>query len=114
MPLSGRVFLIAGATSGIGLALSREAIRRGAHVFGIGRRSEHPLEGVEGYESVTMDLEEKSSFESLRRLIAQNSGISDVVCSIGRGVGAIGDFEQLNMGAIEASMNVNLLAPLRF
>ena len=29
-------------------------------------------------------------------------------------VGAIGDFEQLNMGAIEASMNVNLLAPLRF
>ena len=74
MPLSGRVFLIAGATSGIGLALSREVIRRGAHVFGIGRRSEHPLEGVEGYESVTMDLEEKSSFESLRRLVAQNSG----------------------------------------
>ena len=61
-----------------------------------------------------MDLEEKSSFESLRRLVAQNSGISDVVCSIGRGTGAIGDFEQLNMGAIEASMNVNLLAPLRF
>ena len=30
------------------------------------------------------------------------------------GAGAIGDFEQLNMGAIEASMNVNLLAPLRF
>ena len=45
MPLSGRVFLIAGATSGIGLALSREVIRRGAHVFGIGRRSEHPLKG---------------------------------------------------------------------
>ena len=114
MPLSGRVFIIAGATSGIGLAVSREVIRRGAHVFGIGRRSEHPLEGVEGYEPVTMDLEEKSSFEALRRLIAQNSGISDVVCSIGRGAGAIGDFEQLNMGAIEASMNVNLLAPLRF
>ena len=30
------------------LGCSREAIRRGAHVFGIGRRSEHPLEGARG------------------------------------------------------------------
>ena len=45
MPLSGRVFLIAGATSGIGLALSREVIRRGAHVFGIGRRLNTPWKG---------------------------------------------------------------------
>ena len=114
MPLSGRVFLIAGATSGIGLASSREVIRRGGHVFGIGRRSEHPLDGVEGYHAVTMDLEERASFDGLRRLVAQNSGISDVVCSIGRGAGAIGDFEQLAMASIEAAMSVNLLAPLRF
>ena len=114
MPLSGRVFLVAGATSGIGLACSREIIRRGGHVFGIGRRTDHPLDGGESYQKVVMDLENPTSFDELRRLIAQNSSISDLVCAVGRGVGAIGDFEQLSMQAIEASLNVNLVAPLRF
>ena len=113
MPLSGRVFLVAGATSGIGLACSREIIRRGGHVFGIGRRAEHPLESSEAYHKVVMDLEEKASFDQLRRLLAQNSSISDIICAVGRGAGAIGDFEQLSMQTIEASLNVNLVAPLR-
>ena len=114
MPLSGRVFLIAGATSGIGLASSREIIRRGGYVFGIGRRSAHPLEDVESYQKVVMDLEDSESFEELRRLLSQNSSISDIICAVGRGVGAIGDFEQLSMETIESSLNVNLVAPLRF
>lgn len=114
MPLSGRVFLVAGATSGIGLACSREIIRRGGHVFGIGRRTEHPLDGVESYTAIIMDLEEQESFDKLRRLLTQNSSISDLICAIGRGEGAIGDFEQLSMPTIEASLNVNLLGPIRF
>ena len=114
MPLSGRVFLIAGATSGIGLAVAREVMRRGGHVFGIGRRAEHPLDGADGYQPVIMDLEDKSAFDSLKRLVAQNSAISDLVCSVGRGVGAIGDFEQLSMSAVESSLDGNLRAPLRF
>ena len=55
MPLSGRVFLVAGATSGIGLACSREIIRRGGHVFGIGRRTEHPLDDLESCLLYTSD-----------------------------------------------------------
>ena len=58
MPLSGQ-FHNYRCDKRYWLAVSREAIRRGAHVFGIGRRSEISLEGVEGYESATMDLEEK-------------------------------------------------------
>lgn len=114
MPLSGRVFVVAGATSGIGLACSREIIRRGGHVFGIGRRADHPLAGSDSYNGIMMDLEDGQSFDKLKLLLAQNSSISDAICAVGRGVGAIGDFEQLSMTSIENSLHVNLVAPLRF
>lgn len=113
MPLSGRIFLVAGATSGIGKACAEEVMRRGGHVFGIGRRREHPLQDYEAYTPVVLDLTRPEALTALKQLLMQNSEMSDVICCVGGGRGAIGDYEQLKMVDIESAVSLNLLAPMR-
>ncbi len=113
MPLSGRIFVVAGATSGIGKSCAEEVMRRGGHVFGIGRRADHPLSGYEAYTPVQMDLTQSDAIQELKRLLMQNSEISDVICCVGGGVGAIGDYEQLKMTDIEDAVTLNVVAPMR-
>lgn len=55
MNASGKTYVIAGASSGIGLALARLLLDQGARVHALSRHT-GPLEGVEGFHHYTVDF----------------------------------------------------------
>jgi NAD(P)-dependent dehydrogenase (short-subunit alcohol dehydrogenase family) len=100
MRLTGKIALVVGGTSGIGLAAVQRLIHEGAHVVALGRRvaevGEPLLADVERLDDLTRAMDE----------IRSRHGHLDVLV-IAAGVSNAPEIDQLDVAAYDALMNVN-------
>lgn len=105
--LSGKVILITGGSSGIGLATAQVAAANGAHVIcaDIAPLSDQAL--PQGCEFQALDVTNASATEALVQSIVQRHGqIDGLVTSAG--ISAVGNIEQMGMEQWAQVLNVNL------
>jgi len=107
MSLENKTVLITGGNGGIGVHLAAGLLAAGARVC-VADRSEAGL--VEGAEFVEVDLSVPDSVYALGRRLAASS--PDVLVNLA-GLNAFGSFESMSRGALQALMQVNLLAPMQ-
>ena len=107
--LHGRHALVTGASGGIGTAIVRALVDRGAHVVATGRRADalDELARATGAEPVCCDLADR---DQLLRLLERVPEM-DVVIS-NAGIPASGKLEGLTFDQIDRALDVNLRAPL--
>ena len=115
-PMHGKVCLVTGATSGIGLVTARELARRGAHVVLVGRSAEKCAAAVEQIQTQTgnreveallADLSSKSQIRELARQFRERHARLDVLVN---NAGGIWMKRQLTVDGYEMTFAVNHLA----
>ena len=98
--------LVTGASSGIGLEISKTLIKLGFLVYAIGRDFEKCKFKNKNFVETIIDLESKDEILKLKKI----KDISILVnCA---GVGYFGSYESLSFEQIEQMIAVNLTAPL--
>ena len=109
MNLGGRTALLTGATGGLGPAIARALVRRGASVVLTARRVEvlEPLAAETGGRAVACDLSDR---DSLLRLVDE-AGPVDVLVA-GAGNPGSGRIESFTLEEIDRAVDVNLRAPM--
>ena len=120
--LTGKTYVITGATSGIGLAAAEELVRRGAGVIGIGRSEERcrqarnrllALDPQAQVSVLTADLSLQSQVRALRPAIQQvldaagKTGLDGLV----NNAGTFTYWMELTPEGVEMQWAVNHLAP---
>jgi short-subunit dehydrogenase len=109
MNLAGRTALVTGASGGLGQAIARALVRRGADVVVTGRRVEvlEPLAAELRGRAVPCDL---SGGDSVARLVEEAGPVDVLVATAGLpGSGAIDSF---TVEEIDRALDVNLRAPM--
>jgi uncharacterized protein len=109
MNLGGRTALITGASGGIGQAIARALVRRGASVVLTARRVEvlESLAAETGGRALACDLTDR---ESLLRLVDEAGPVDVLVASAGNP--ASGRIESFSLEEIDRAIDVNLRAPI--
>jgi uncharacterized protein len=109
MNLGGRTALVTGASGGIGQAITRALVRRGANVVLTARRVEvlEPLAAETGGRAVACDLTDR---ESLLRLVDEAGPVDVLVANAGNP--ASGRIESFSLEEIDRGIDVNLRAPI--
>ena len=120
--LTGKTYVVTGATSGIGLAVAEELVRRGAGVIGVGRSKErcrqaaHRLRSIDPgarVEILTADLSLQSQVRALRPAVqhileaAGKAGLDGLV----NNAGTFTYWLDLTPEGVEMQWAVNHLAP---
>ncbi len=106
----GQTAVVTGATSGIGLAITRELLRLGYEVAGVARRPEqagleHPRLRLHA-----IDLARTEALpEALERLFGTIAGPVRVLVN-NAGAGVMGHLEQLSVRDIKRAMDLNFLS----
>lgn len=118
MNVQGKRVLITGGSSGIGLAVATELVRKGARVFIVGRRASVVGEAVEllraaGGQADGTNADVGTSEGRDRTLAAARASMSgvDILINSAGGVRA-GRLEDTPENDIAKMVNVNLLAPI--
>jgi NAD(P)-dependent dehydrogenase (short-subunit alcohol dehydrogenase family) len=100
MKLENQTVVVVGGSSGIGLAVVRQAAAEGAHVIAAGRdegRLAAALEGIDGRVSgVALDANDRAALD---RLFAEHGPLDHLVLTLSGGEGA-GPFETLGLDAL--------------
>ena len=117
----GRVAVVTGAGSGIGLAVSLALVARGAHVVGVGRRREaleraRELAGGPGQlDVVTADVASSGDREAVashvRQLVSQGSTLEWLVHNAGV-LGEVGPPSAVTEEGFRSTMAINVEGPL--
>ncbi len=101
--------LITGASSGIGLSITRQLLENGCRVTGISRRGKIPQEH-DLFTPISLDLaDSKKTEKTLKQLLKENSFDCFIHCA---GYGEFGSIEQFSVKRIERSIQVNLTSAL--
>lgn len=103
-----RVFLVTGASAGIGLALSRRLALAGNTVYAAARRVER-IPAEPGLVPVRLDVTRTSDAEALVAIIEKQHGRLDVLVN-NAGYGLYGAFEELTDEQFRAQMETNFFA----
>jgi NADP-dependent 3-hydroxy acid dehydrogenase YdfG len=110
-PLTGRVAVVTGATSGIGAATARRLAADGAAVAVVGRREErlHELAGElgEGAVPVPADVADRDAIERAADSIRSELGRVDLVVA-GAGVMLAAPFEEADTGEWDRMLDTNV------
>jgi NAD(P)-dependent dehydrogenase (short-subunit alcohol dehydrogenase family) len=120
--LIGKTFVVTGATSGIGLAVSQELARKGAAVIGVGRSPERCRAALESLRSIrpesehcvlAADLSLQSEIRSLAARIRETLAVRNQTCLDGlvNNAGAFTYWLTLTAEGFETQWAVNHLAP---
>jgi NAD(P)-dependent dehydrogenase (short-subunit alcohol dehydrogenase family) len=108
--MQGKIALITGATSGIGLAAARRLAREGAHVIAVGREGERLRAAARllgaGAEAIAADVADPDSLAKLMIEVKARHGRLDVLV-INAGVSNAPEIEALDLRAYDALMDVN-------
>src|ERR687895_923652 len=109
MNLGGRTALVTGASGGLGQAIARALVRRGASVVLTARRVEvlEPLAAETGGRALTCDLGDRASVERL----VEDAGPVDVLVA-NAGIPGSGPIESFSLEEIDRAIDVNLRAPM--
>jgi short-subunit dehydrogenase len=109
MNLGGRTALVTGASGGLGQAIARALVRRGASVVLTARRVDvlEPLAAETGGRAVRCDLGDRAS---LQRLV-EDAGPVDVLVA-NAGIPGSGRIESFTVEEIDRAIDVNLRAPM--
>lgn len=108
----GETVVVTGATSGIGLAMTRGLLRRGYEVAGLARRPERA--GLE-HPNLKLHAVDLARIEALPEALAALAGTIDrpvraLVNNAGAGAGGMGHLEQLSVRDIRRTMDLNFLS----
>jgi NADP-dependent 3-hydroxy acid dehydrogenase YdfG len=109
MELDGKVALITGASDGIGAAVARKLHDAGASVGLLSRRGEDL--GLERGLGVKCDVRDRAAVADATNAVVELFGRLDVVVA-NAGVGAYGDFLDLDPDLVEDMIDVNLKGTL--
>jgi len=101
--------IITGASSGIGLELSKLLIELGYHVYGIGRTFSEPIHSAY-FHPVEFDLCNTMKIPELIKKIQKKHSVSVLINNAG--IGYFGLHEELNAKKIHEMVTTNLEAPL--
>ncbi|WP_245677871.1 SDR family NAD(P)-dependent oxidoreductase [Chondromyces crocatus] len=117
--MRGKVVLITGASSGIGAALAREVVQRGARPVLVARRSERleelsrELENAGGKSlPVTCDIRKEGEIERAVGAAREVFGGIDVVVA-NAGFGVLGRVEALTLDDVQRQFETNVLGMMR-
>jgi len=109
--LAGKIAVITGGSSGIGLATAKRFVNEGAYVFITGRRQSeldaavseigHNVTGVQG------DVSELADIDKLYAAVKQQRGKLDIVFA-NAGTGAFAPLEQISEEHFDKQFNVNV------
>ena len=109
--LEGKVALVTGGTSGIGLATPKRFVAEGAHVFITGRRQTELDAAVEeigkNVTGVQSDVSKMADLDRLFATIKQEQGHLDVVFA-NAGVGAIAPLGSISEEQFDKTFNINV------
>jgi NAD(P)-dependent dehydrogenase (short-subunit alcohol dehydrogenase family) len=114
--LEGKVFLVTGATAGIGLVTARELARRGARVIGVGRSKERCAEAARlireqtGTTTPEYLLADLSSQDDIRRLAEQVKNSTDRLHVLVNNAGGIFLERQQTLDGLELTFALDHLA----
>jgi len=114
---TGKVWLVTGASKGLGLALVKKLIAGGYRVAATSRRLQSLADAAGTFdEKVFLPLEveltsEKSVSEAVSRAVAHFGRIDVLVNNAGYGIG--GAVEELSRQEIKASFDINVFAVIR-
>ncbi len=101
-----RKFLLSGATSGIGLAISRRLLDEGHQVVAIGRDFSRFDGQSPRLQQVSLDLSQLDTLpERLKRLGKEQGDIDGVICCAGRG--QFGSLEEFSFEQIRQLIDLN-------
>jgi NAD(P)-dependent dehydrogenase (short-subunit alcohol dehydrogenase family) len=111
MKLEGKVAVITGGNSGIGLATAQRFVQEGAHVYITGRRQTELDEAVKkigtnitGFQA---DVSNLADLDSLYTTVKQQKGQIDVLFA-NAGIGEYMPLEKISEGHFDKTFNVNV------
>ncbi|GBP54383.1 Retinol dehydrogenase 12 [Eumeta japonica] len=115
--LKGKVVLVTGGNTGIGLETARDLARRGARVIIASRNTEKSKVAVEdiiattGNEKVEFKYLDLSSFESVRRFVDEFNRSESVLDVLVNNAGCAGLKRKVTRDGIDLVMQINYLGP---
>lgn len=102
--------IVTGASSGIGLEISRMLCRLGYEVFGIGRNFKETESRQEGFHKVICDVLDTNKISEIVKRIAAQNRITVLVNNAGTAY--FGLHEELNVKKIQQMVRTNLEIPM--
>jgi len=106
--LSGRTFLVTGASRGIGRAISLRLLEVGAEVIGIARHFEPDTEALSRFHPLSLDLSKVNDLTPrLQQVLKAHPAIDGVVSNAG--AGRFGALEQFSPEQIREMVDLNLI-----
>ncbi len=106
-----KTFLVTGASSGIGLAVSQALLKEGYAVVGISRSVRENCINHQRFTALACDLLDFGKVEvQLKERLKRNGSIDGAVFCAGQGY--FGGLEQLDFVKIEKLIKLNLLSPM--
>jgi short-subunit dehydrogenase len=102
--------LVTGASSGIGLAISRRLLEQGYAVTGISRRGQVDALQHDNFHAQVIDLDDLGELEKRLGRILKRTRFDCFIHAAGRG--SFGSIEQFSVAQIESAMRVNLLCAM--
>lgn len=111
MNLENKTAVVTGASSGLGLAISRDLAERGAQVFGLARRKDKLASARadvgERLVPIVCDITSEAEVARAFSTIAKSSGSLDILVN-NAGLGRFGDLDDLSVEDWDVQMNTNL------
>lgn len=111
MKLAGRTLWLTGASSGIGAAVAREAVARGAEVYGTarGRQALEELAAdLDGFQAVPGDVTDEPAMRAIAEQVRQERGAIDIAL-FSAGVWKPVRLHDFSPEAFRASLDVNVM-----
>lgn len=113
---SGQIVVISGASSGLGLALSKKFLEQGAFVFGVSRTKHHwktalaAVNHSDRFFLSAIDLTKESAVKRLIRSVKKKAGRIDLLINCAGYGGRLSTMEQLSLSEFQKHLSHNLLS----
>lgn len=110
LKLTGKVFIVTGASAGIGEATARLLAEEGAVAVGVSRK---PLDGVPGVEGITADITERTAAQSIVDSVLDRHGRLDGLVNNVGGLDSRTGFLDFTDDQWLATFELNLFSAVR-